>query len=169
MVNAMKTQKERKLTPKERLFVAEYLKDLNATQAAIRAGYSKKTAKQTGYENLTKPYIQRALSKSRNSIEKREEKALMAAYEVEKLLDEMIRANPKDYFDKKGRLKVIHELTDEQARSDRELGKLETQIGTHGTIKFFDKLSAIEKKMKRLGMFKDVAQDEDPYIVFLRQ
>jgi phage terminase small subunit len=33
-------QKEKKLTPKERLFVAEYLKDLNATQAAIRAGYS---------------------------------------------------------------------------------------------------------------------------------
>ena len=46
------------LTPKQRLFCLEYLKDLNATQAAIRAGYSKKTAKEIGCENLTKPNIQ---------------------------------------------------------------------------------------------------------------
>ena len=46
-----------KLTAKQDLFCHEYMKDLNATQAAIRAGYSVKTAKEGGYENLTKPHI----------------------------------------------------------------------------------------------------------------
>lgn len=46
-----------KLTPKQQLFCDEYLIDLNATQAAIRAGYSEKTAKEIGCENLTKPHI----------------------------------------------------------------------------------------------------------------
>lgn len=45
------------LTPKQQRFVDEYLIDLNATQAAIRAGYSEKTAKQMGSENLSKPDI----------------------------------------------------------------------------------------------------------------
>lgn len=46
-----------KVTPKQALFVQEYLIDLNATQAAKRAGYSKHTAKQMGTENLSKPSI----------------------------------------------------------------------------------------------------------------
>jgi len=46
-----------KLTNKQEIFCKEYLIDLNATQAAIRAGYSKKTASEAGYENLTKPHI----------------------------------------------------------------------------------------------------------------
>ncbi|WP_440863077.1 terminase small subunit [Symbiopectobacterium purcellii] len=44
-----------KLTDKQELFAREYLKDLNATQAAIRAGYSEKTARKIGSENLSKP------------------------------------------------------------------------------------------------------------------
>ena len=51
----------RKLTSKQRCFVEEYLVDLNATQAAIRAGYSTKTARQVGAENLSKPYIDAAV------------------------------------------------------------------------------------------------------------
>jgi len=47
-----------KLTDKQKMFCREYLIDLNATQACIRAGYSKKTARSVGCENLTKPYIQ---------------------------------------------------------------------------------------------------------------
>lgn len=49
------------LRPKQRAFIAEYMKDLNATQAAIRAGYSKKTAYAIGRENLNKPQIKSAL------------------------------------------------------------------------------------------------------------
>lgn len=48
---------EKKLTAKQKMFCDEYLIDLNATQAAIRAGYSEKTARQIGTENLSKPYI----------------------------------------------------------------------------------------------------------------
>ena len=50
------------LTERQRRFVEEYPKDFCATQAAIRAGYSAKTAKQIGHENLTKPDIRQALS-----------------------------------------------------------------------------------------------------------
>lgn len=50
------------LTPKQQRFVEEYLVDFNATQAAIRAGYSAKTAPAIGCENLTKPNITEALA-----------------------------------------------------------------------------------------------------------
>ena len=49
------------LTNKQRVFVAEYLTDFNATQAAIRAGYSQKTAYSIGQENLNKPEIKAAI------------------------------------------------------------------------------------------------------------
>ena len=51
-----------KLTAKQKCFVAEYLIDLNAKQAAIRAGYSEKTARFIGAENLTKPNIAAAVA-----------------------------------------------------------------------------------------------------------
>lgn len=52
------------LTAKQAAFVAEYLIDLNATQAAIRAGYSEKAAKAIGAENLTKPDVQEAIKEA---------------------------------------------------------------------------------------------------------
>lgn len=52
------------LTEKQNRFVQEYLKDLNATQAAIRAGYSERTASAVGYENLRKPQIEKALAEA---------------------------------------------------------------------------------------------------------
>lgn len=54
---------DKKLTAKQQRFCDEYLIDLNATQAAIRAGYSQKTAKQIGQENLTKPDIKEYIEK----------------------------------------------------------------------------------------------------------
>jgi phage terminase small subunit len=64
-----KSSGNRPLTPKQNTFVHEYLKDLNATQSAIRAGYSKKTAEAIGKENLQKPLIQEAI---RQALEDRE-------------------------------------------------------------------------------------------------
>ena len=52
------------LTKKQKRFVEEYLIDLNATQAAIRAGYSPDTAQQMGSENLSKPVIKNAIDKA---------------------------------------------------------------------------------------------------------
>lgn len=57
------------LTPKQARFVAEYLVDLNATQAAIRAGYSLKTAYSIGNENLKKPEIAAAIAERQSKIE----------------------------------------------------------------------------------------------------
>ena len=61
------------LTAKQARFVEEYLIDLNATQAAIRAGYSEKTAHSIGAENLIKPEIQNAISEARARISERTE------------------------------------------------------------------------------------------------
>ena len=57
-----------KLTPKQQRFVEEYLIDLNATQAAIRAGYSEKTAYSVGHENLKKPEIQKAIEEAQEKL-----------------------------------------------------------------------------------------------------
>lgn len=59
------------LTPKQAAFVHEYLIDLNATQAAIRAGYKEKNARAMAAENLTKPDIQKAIQEARDAREKR--------------------------------------------------------------------------------------------------
>ena len=56
------------LTPKQQRFVEEYLIDLNATQAAIRAGYSEKTAYSVGHENLKKPEIQKAIQEAQENL-----------------------------------------------------------------------------------------------------
>lgn len=55
------------LTDQQRLFVAEYLKDNNATQAAIRAGYSKKTAEQIGYQLLQKTSVAQAIAQQQKA------------------------------------------------------------------------------------------------------
>ena len=56
------------LTPKQQRFVEEYLIDLNATQAAIRAGYSEKTARDIGCENLAKPNIAKAIAEAQEKL-----------------------------------------------------------------------------------------------------
>ncbi|MTP79935.1 terminase small subunit, partial [Turicibacter sanguinis] len=58
-----------KLTPKQQAFADYYIQTGNATEAAIQAGYSEKTAKQTGYENLTKPYIQQYIEEKQKELE----------------------------------------------------------------------------------------------------
>ena len=59
--------KQKELTSKQRRFTKEYLVDLNATQAAIRAGYSAKRADAIGHENLRKPVIAEAIQEAKNS------------------------------------------------------------------------------------------------------
>ncbi len=61
------------MTPKQERFVAEYLTDLNATQAAIRAGYSEKTAYSIGQENLKKPEVAEAVIAAQAERSKRTE------------------------------------------------------------------------------------------------
>ena len=80
----------RPLTAKQQNFIGEYLVDFNATQAAMRAGYSKKTAHMIGFENLSKPEIADALHAARS---KREAKAAVnAQWVLDKLQSNAERA-----------------------------------------------------------------------------
>jgi phage terminase small subunit len=72
-----------KLNDRQRLFVKYYIATLNAAESARRAGYSVKTAKEIGYELLTKPHIVDAIEKS---VEKKMEKADVSA---ERILEEL--------------------------------------------------------------------------------
>lgn len=71
--NPTSDSKTPSLNARQTRFVEEYLVDLNATQAAIRAGYSKNTARQMGAENLSKPVIQEAISEGTKSLSNRSE------------------------------------------------------------------------------------------------
>ena len=73
----------KKLTPKQNCFGDEYLIDLNATRAAIRAGYSPRTARQIGDENLSKPVIAAAVAKAKR--ERAEATKIDAEYVLKRL------------------------------------------------------------------------------------
>lgn len=94
------------MTDKQKMFVKEYMKDLNATQAAIRAGYSEDTAKQIGYENLTKPYIQEAIEKEMEERTKKVE--ISAEYVLSNL--KKVAENSMDRNDSAGANKSLELL-----------------------------------------------------------
>ena len=100
------------MNDKQARFVAEYRKDLNATQAYIRAGYSEKGAAQSAEKLLRNPEIAAAVA------EKTEAQLEKANLTAELVLEEMRRvafSNVQDLFDATGNLRPIHELTREQA------------------------------------------------------
>ncbi len=82
-----------KLTPKQDMFVKEYLVDLNATQAAVRAGYSAKTAEAIGLENLGKPRIKAAIDRA---IKKRSERTEIKADDVLQYWHDIATADPNE-------------------------------------------------------------------------
>lgn len=89
------------LTPKQRLFVAEYLKDLNATQAAIRAGYSAKTADTQGPRLLENVGVRAAID---IGMATREQEVQVDATYVLRRLHEMAEADINDIYDDNGDL-----------------------------------------------------------------
>lgn len=91
-------------TDKQEMFCREYLIDLNATQAAIRAGYSVKTANRTASENLSKPDIQNRIAELKSK--RNDAVVINAAYVLQRLveIDEMDVA---DVLNDDGSLKAI--------------------------------------------------------------
>ena len=81
-----------KMTAKQQRFCDEYLIDLNATQAAIRAGYSRKTARQAGAENMTKPVIKEYI-KAR--MDEKESELIADQDEVLKYLTSVMRGQSR--------------------------------------------------------------------------
>jgi phage terminase small subunit len=140
------------LTPKQRRFVEEYLIDLNGTQAAIRAGYSADSARSIAHENLTKLDIARAID---------EALAKDAGVTRPRIVSELAKiafARPKDYFawgPDGVTVKASEELNDDQAAAIAEVSQTITPAGGTIRVKLSDKLTALEKLGKALGLFKD--------------
>lgn len=95
-----------KLTPRQRLFVNAYLIKPDATAAAIKAGYSAKTAKPIGFENLKKPAIAAHIDANRKKVD---EKTLMDAAAFREHLHNIIHADIADVLDDLGKLKPVSE------------------------------------------------------------
>lgn len=130
----------KKMTAKQMRFCDEYLIDLNATQAAIRAGYSKKTAYAIGEENLRKPEI-------KSFIEKRmaeKEAALIADQdEVLKYLTAVLRGQTQAEI-------VVVEGTGEGCSEARTMQKAPDEK---------ERLKAAELLGKRYGLYKDTVNE----------
>jgi phage terminase small subunit len=142
------------LTDKQKLFVAEYLVDLNATQAAIRAGYSEKTAYSIGQENLNKPEITDAISRA---FKKRAERTRVDADRVIKELARIAFATIGTMATWTGDaivLKDSESLSDDDRAAIQEITRTETPNGANIRVKLSDKLTALEKLGRHLGMFQ---------------
>jgi phage terminase small subunit len=87
------------MTARQRRFVAEYLKDLNATQAAIRAGYSAKTARAQGSENMTKPDIAAAIAAGQ---ERQLQRAELSAIATKEAIRRQVESDVRRLFDDQG-------------------------------------------------------------------
>jgi len=148
-----------KLTPKQTRFVAEYLIDLNATKAAIRAGFPKKAASSVGYEYLRKPQIAAAIAAGKAK------QLVRAELTADRVLEEMRRLafmDIRNLFDAKGNLRPIH-LLDEQdaaAIAGMEVIIKNAEAGDGVTdrvhkVKLTDKTRALEMLGKHFKLLSD--------------
>lgn len=125
------------MTPKQQRFVEEYLVDLNATQAAIRAGYSSDTAHSIGHENLSKPEIATAISEA--AAKRSEQVGIDAAYVLRQAvkLHERCMQEISPIIDRKGQ-----QVTDEAGNPLFEFNAIGAAkglelVGKHVSIQAF--------------------------------
>lgn len=147
------------LTAKQQRFVDEYLVDLNATQAAIRAGYSAKTANVIGPENLSKPCIAKQIQESRN---KTAAKLEVTRERVLAELAKMAFVDPRQFYDDAGGLKRITDLDEGTAAAlagfEVDEIKLDSDgpvIGMTKKVKWADKRAALESINRMMGWNQD--------------
>lgn len=154
-----------KLTEKQKRFVEEYLIDLNATQSAIRAGYSENTAMEQGYQLLQKTSVQNAIQEAMNKRSKRTE------ITQDRVLQELAKvgfADIKDYLSfRTGKTVVGYEDGDPivdyshiiELRDSEEVdGSVISEVSLKdGALKFklHDKMKALNDIGRHLGMFVD--------------
>lgn len=152
------------LTPKQQRFVEEYLIDLNATQAAIRAGYSEKTARDIGCENLAKPNIAKAIEEAQN---KRQEQTQIDAAYVLKRLVEIDQMDVLDIMDDQMKIRPVNEWPKVWRQYVVNLENLELSDGEgcFKKIKWPDKVKNLELLGRHVsvGAFKDkIVHSGDP-------
>lgn len=140
------------LTPKQRRFVTEYLVDLNGTAAARRAGYSVKTASELATKLKRTPKVAQAIAD-----ELAERSGVTRAFVVDELA-KVARANAGDYFEWGPGGVVVKssaDLTDDQKAAVAEISQTVTETGGTVRVKLHDKIAALEKLGKVLGLFND--------------
>lgn len=143
------------MTAKQQRFCDEYLIDLNATQAAIRAGYSVDTAKEIGCENLTKPNIQETIAKA---MAERSKRTGVNQDRVVLELAKIAFVNANDLIDAKD-ASIRGSATEDDLACIQSV-KVKTSFTTNGEsvereIKLNDKMKALELLGKHLGMWND--------------
>jgi len=153
------------LTQKQRLFVAAYTREANATRAAIAAGYSAKTAQQAGSRLLSDVVVRGAINNIQAAVF--EKAAAEAGITLDRTLREIARIayfDPRRMFDRQGNPLDITQLDDETAAVVAGLDVLEQYEGTGaervfvGNIKKWklaDKKGALDMLMKHLGGYKN--------------
>ena len=144
------------LTDKQQRFVDEYLIDLNATQAAIRAGYSEKTAAAIGAENLIKPNIQNAIQEAQ--AKRQEQTQIDAAYVLRRLV-EIDQMDVLDIMDDQMKIRPVNEWPKVWRQYVVNLENLELSDGEgcFKKIKWPDKVKNLELLGRHVsvGAFKD--------------
>lgn len=143
------------------MFVKEYLVDLNATQAATRAGYSAKTAHSQGERLLRNVEVSAALQAAMDS---RSEKTEITAERVLKELGKVAFGDQRavmSWGPDGVKLRPSNALTDDEAAMVSEVSETETLNGGSLKLKTHDKIKALELIGKHLGMFKDGAKEDD--------
>lgn len=143
------------MTKKQKRFIEEYLVDLNATQAAIRAGYSPDTAGSIGSENLKKPEIRACIEKA---IAERSKRTGINQDRIVMELAKIALLNPKGLvnFDE---ATIKEDAADEDvaAVASVRVKRFPTKDGegVEREVKMYDKTKALELLGRHLGMFKD--------------
>ena len=140
------------MTKKQKRFIEEYLIDLNATQAAIRAGYSPDTAKAIGCENLTKPDIRAHIDRA---MAERSKRTGVNADRVVQELAKIAFVNATEVIDPKTATVREDALPEDTAAIQSVKVKTFGEDGLEREIKMADKLKALEMLGRHLGMFKD--------------
>lgn len=148
---------ERKLTPKQKRFVEEYLIDLNATQAAIRAGYSKKNADKIGSELLGKTRVSKEIQKA---MQRRSERTEITQDDVIQEFAAIGFSTITDYLNISN---GIVRIKDTGEIDERKLAAIEKVKQTKGGIEFklYDKIKALEDIGRHLGMFSGIVEDKE--------
>ena len=165
----MQNNENIKLTAKQEQFCYEYCIDFNATQAAIRAGYSDSTAGQIGFENLKKPEIQKRISKLQTNLSQTSGiSALRIAKEHEKIAFSSIAHLHNTWIERV----ELEKLTDEQkaciksisTKVDRRVSDDEIIEIEFVKIELYDKQKSLDSLSKMFGFDAPTKLDVDASI-----